>query len=264
MKRWMHSMMAFVVVSAAACGSDVSSPIELETSTTRGTSSAGTDSSGGNTGGNTGGKTSNGPVASVEVLPATLSLPAGYYRGLVAIGRDAAGVVVANTRATWISSNSAIVAVVGDTGVIQAKAVGVAVVTATIDGKSAATTITVTQAPPPTSTPNQPQPAVEFNMNVTVVGQLAGTDTSKTERVPGATVSLIRTGGIGGDTLASPVDAGSAVADANGQAKFAKLPGGFYTIRVTPPAGSVYTTGTMGIGRPSDADINVTVKVQRK
>ena len=101
-------------------------------------------------------------------------------------------------------------------------------------------------------------------MTVTVVGQLAGADTSRTERVPGATIALQRVGGITGDTLTTPVNAGSAVADASGQAKFTKLAGGFYTIRVTPPSGSAYAAGSMEIGPPRETDINVSVKLQRR
>lgn len=206
--------------------------------------------------------TSNNPVVTVTLSPTSLSIPAGYYGRIDAAGRDAAGVRVANKIATWTSDDPSIVAA-GDTGVFLGKAVGTTIVRATIDGHTASASVTVTPsviAPPPTSTPGVSQ----FDLTATVVGALAGTDTSQTQPVSGATVHLTRTGGVSGDTLATAIDAGSGVTDAQGVISFKGLAGGWYTVDVTPPSGSPYTSMHAGFGAPHVTDFRVHFNLSRK
>jgi hypothetical protein len=262
MTRWMKLLAAGATVVAMACASDAVSPDDGGPSATRGTN-GGTDTTRGTGGGENGGQTSNGPVASVTLTPKTLSLALGYFGSLHVELRDAAGATVFK-KVAWRSSDPAIVNIASDTGVFYAKALGTAKIYATVDGHSDSATVTVIPAPPP---PPPPPPVVgiaEFNMTVVAMGVIPGTDTSRVERVPGATVTLTRVGGVAGDTLSNPVSAGSAVTDANGEAKFAKLAGGSYTMRVTPPAGSAYAESQTGIGPPQRSDITVHVSLRRR
>jgi Bacterial Ig-like domain (group 2) len=264
MTRWMQLMVASAVAVAVACGSDVSSPLGGIPSTTKGTN-GGSDTSkgGGNPGSGGGGQTSNGPVASVTIdSPTVITLPRGFYGRVRATARDAAGIRVLKP-VSWRSSDTSIT-FVADTGIVYAIAVGTAKIYATVDGHSDSATVTVVPAPPPPPPPPPVQHVAEFNMTVVAMGAIPGTDTSRTERIAGATVTLMRTGGIGGDSLATPVSAGSAVTDANGETRFTKLAGGSYSIRVTPPASSAYAETLTGIGPPTLSDISVHVTLRRK
>ena len=263
MKRWMQLMAAGAVAVAVACGSDVSSQVDGVLSTTKGPG-GGSDSSGGGGrgGGNGGGGQSNGPVASVTIDSPTVSvtIPRGFYARFRATARNAGGHPVLMP-ISWRSSDTA-VAIASDTGVVYAVAVGTAKIYASVDGYTDSATVTVVPAPPPPPPP--PGPVAEFNMTVVAMGAIPGTDTSRTERIAGATVTLMRIGGISGDTLTPPVSAGSAVTDANGEARFTKLTGGSYSIRVTPPASSAYAETLTGIGPPRLNDISVFVTLQLK
>ena len=190
---------------------------------------------------------SNGPVASVRVVPQQVELSLGYYALLGAAAFDANGTPLGPKPVTWRSANASIV-IASDTGIVFGKAVGTTKVYATIDGHTDSATVTVVSTPP-TPTP-APQPVASFNLDVTVVGAVAGSDTSKTETVPGALVKLSRIGGVQGDTLSQSIDAGSAVADANGAVSFKSLAGGSYSVSITPPAGSRFAPLTTGFGPP--------------
>jgi Bacterial Ig-like domain (group 2). len=190
---------------------------------------------------------SNGPVASVRVLPQQLQLSVGNYALLSAAAFDANGSLVAKKTITWRSANASIV-IASDSGIVYGKAVGTTKVYATIEGHTDSATVTVdSAAPAPTPAP---QPVASFNLEVIVVGAVSGSDTSKTEPVPGAVVKLSRIGGVQGDTLSQSVDAGSAVADANGAVSFTSLTGGSYSVSITPPAGSRFAPVTTGFGPP--------------
>ena len=262
MTRWMQLMVASAVAVAVACGSDVSSPLDGSPLTTKGTN-GGSDTTrgGGNPGG--GGQTGNGPVASVTIdSPTVITIPRGLYGRVRATARNAGGNRV-DRPVSWRSSDTSI-AVVTDTGIVYANAVGTAKIYATVEGHSDSATVTVVPAPPPPPPPPPVQHVAEFNMTVVAMGAIPGTDTSRTERIPGATVTLMRIGGINGDTLATPVSAGSAVTNANGEARFTTLAGGSYSIRVTPPANSAYAETLTGIGAPTLSDISVHVTLRRK
>ena len=132
---------------------------------------------------------------------------------------------------------------------------------ATVDGFSDSATVMVLPVSPPTDGP----PAVaEFNLKLVAIGPIPGTDTTRSERVAGVAVTLKRTGGIRGDTLTTPEDAGSGVTDANGEAKFNKLKAGTYAIVLTPPAGSPYARTETGIVSSNLAEFTAVVALQRR
>jgi hypothetical protein len=250
----------------AACGADSVGPtIDGVPSTAKGTTT-GTDTTHGQPGTdsahtNPNAPTSNGPVASLTLTPHELTLPLGYYGSLAAIARDAAGVRVIK-RITWRSSSASVV-VSSDTGVVYAKSLGTAKIYASVDGFLDSTTVTVVPAPSGPTQPTTPAPVSSFNLKVVALGAIAGADTSSAERMTGATVTVLRIGGISGDTLATPETVGTATTDANGEAKFTQLPGGFYTIRVAPPSGSAYAAAQTSIAPPRYDNIFVTVTMRK-
>jgi hypothetical protein len=201
------------------------------------------------------------------MTPHTTTVGLGNYVSLIAVGFDANGVHVNNAPATFRSANPAIVAVIIDTGAVKGVALGTTKVYATINGHTDSATVTVIDAPPPppVSNPTPPEPGIaSFDFNGKIVSQLAGSDTSKTAPVAGALVKLSRIGGVGGDTLSTSVDAGSATTDANGAISFKGLTGGAYAVDITPPAGSNLAAFRSGFGPPHDAVVNVTFKLQPK
>lgn len=207
--------------------------------------------------------TSNEPVATVELSPKTLTLSIGYYGHIDAIARDANGVRVANKKATWTSDDASIV-VASDTGVMYGKAIGSTTARATIDGHTASASITVSAAPPRPPAPTPVPGVAKFNLTATVVGFAVGPDTSHTDPVAGAIVHLMRVTGASYDTLATPVDAGTATSDAHGSISFANLDGGGYTFSITPPAGSPYRSVSGGFGPPQVTDFRLNLSVPRK
>src|SRR6476469_3053100 len=84
-------------------------------------------------------------VARVDISPATSSLPAGDTQSLAATPRDARGNAIGGKSAAWASDNSAVAAVNG--GHVATSKVGVATITATVDGVKGTATITVTPGP---------------------------------------------------------------------------------------------------------------------
>ncbi len=84
-------------------------------------------------------------VATVTVTPTAVTLTAGRTAQLQAVLRDARGNLLESRPISWTSSSSAVS--VAPTGQVQGLAPGTAVVTATVDGRSASATITVPQLP---------------------------------------------------------------------------------------------------------------------
>jgi len=244
MKGWMLCGIVATVAVLGACGSDSGRLLGVDPAASRGPNGGGTDTSGNS------GQTSNGPVASISVVPGNLTVFVGASGLFVADARDAAGVRV-NKAATWKSSDES-VARVDANGIVTGKAVGKTTVTAEVDGRSAEGNVVVMQ------------PVSEFNLTIVVGGPIPGADTSRVEPVAGATVSLLRTGGITGDTLLTPEPAGSAVTDANGQAVFKKLKAGYYAIRIVPPAGSPYVETSTGVLSAAEPDITRLVTLIRR
>lgn len=205
--------------------------------------------------------TSAGAVASVQVFPQQATITVGGYFTFSARPLDAKGALVANTVATWTSSNSAIV-IPSDTGLVYGKSLGTAKVYAAIDGHVDSATVTVVAAPTP---PPPPPPAVSsFDLQVMVGRRVPGADTSHVAPIAGVAVKLTRTGGVTGDTLATSVDAGSATTDAAGVARFKGLTGGSYSVDVTPPAGSSYAAAHLGFAPPRSTTLAIDVALQPK
>jgi len=88
------------------------------------------------------------PVASVTVLPPSVSMTVAQTQQLAAVLQDAAGNVLSGRTVTWNTSAGA-VATVSESGVATAVAVGNATITATSEGQSgtAALTVTAVQVP---------------------------------------------------------------------------------------------------------------------
>ena len=84
-------------------------------------------------------------VARVDISPATSSLQAGETRNLAATPRDARGNSIGGKSAAWASDNPAVAAV--NAGHVTTSKVGVATITATVDGVRGTATITVTPGP---------------------------------------------------------------------------------------------------------------------
>lgn len=86
------------------------------------------------------------PVASVVVVPASVSLVAGQTTQLTATAADASGAPLRDRPVAWSSSDEA-VASVSSTGLVIALAPGSATITATVDGKGASTNVAVGAVP---------------------------------------------------------------------------------------------------------------------
>jgi len=243
---------AIGALCAGACGSDsgsVGPTAEKTQQLTNGTGTGGTDSST-----NHSNPTSNGPVVRVVVAPSLFTTSVGNWFGLMATGYDAAGVRVANTKATWRSSDANII-VVSDTGVFYAKAMGTAKAYGTINGIADSAFVTVGAQQQQGG--QLPPTVASFDLSFTVRGAVVGSDTSRTVPVAGASVTLSRIGGVTGDTLATPIAAGSGQSDANGVVKFTGLAGGSYSLTIVPPPGSGYLSVKSGFGPPRGTPLNM-------
>ena len=91
------------------------------------------------------------PVATVTVSPATATAVVGSTQQLTATTKDAGGTTLAGRTVTWVTDNTA-VATVNSTGLVSAVSAGSATITATSEGKSAASSITVLAATAGTAT----------------------------------------------------------------------------------------------------------------
>ncbi|MDB4913429.1 MAG: Ig domain protein group 2 domain protein [Gemmatimonadetes bacterium] len=236
-------LVTILAAGALACGSDASVLTDAQ-------KAAGETAGGGSP------TTTTSTVASLTVTPHTLTLPVGNYATIGVIPRDASGAPIFGRKATWRTSDASIVEVVSDTGAIKAKAIGTATVYASVDGKEDAATITVTAASVSPTTPPPPAAPVivsAFDFSVTTRGALAGTDTSHSEIVAGTKVTLNRIKSITGEALTSAVTVATLTTDANGAATLANVPGGYYQITATPPAGSPYLATTVSLGAPTSS-----------
>ena len=90
-------------------------------------------------------------VASVDVAPATASVPVNGTVQLVATPKDGSGTPLSGRVVTWASSSTTI-ATVSASGLVTGKAAGSATITATSEGKSGTASITVTPVPVATVT----------------------------------------------------------------------------------------------------------------
>ena len=88
---------------------------------------------------------SQATVVRVDISPTASSLQAGDTQLFAATPRDVRGNVIDGKSAAWASDNSAVAAVNG--GHVATSKVGVATITATVDGVKGTATITVTPGP---------------------------------------------------------------------------------------------------------------------
>ena len=88
------------------------------------------------------------PVATVSVAPASTSIAVGAVVQLTATTKDASGNTLTGRTITWSSSDSTL-ATVSSSGSVAAVAVGSVTITATSEGKSGQSQIVVTTPPPP-------------------------------------------------------------------------------------------------------------------
>ena len=93
------------------------------------------------------------PVASVRLTPLTVVIDAGGTRQLTAVALDAAGNALQGRTIQW-STDAPGVATVSAAGLVQAITQGYAVITASIEGKTASSAFTVTE----------PEPAEQFDL----------------------------------------------------------------------------------------------------
>jgi hypothetical protein len=200
--------------------------------------------------------TSNGSVASVRVTPATLTIPEGTVALLSAVGLDANGAVVTG-KAAWRAADPNIV-FAGDSGLVYGAAGGTTKVYATINGHTDSATVTVTPAPP---APPLPPVVASFDLNALVVGPTPGSDSTASQPIAGAVVKLASIGTITGDSLSQSIDAGSATTDANGLVSFKALPGGSYSVIITPPAGSPFDVIQTGFAPPRTSTVELKFKL---
>jgi hypothetical protein len=204
--------------------------------------------------------TSNGPVASVRVVPEQATMSVGQSIVISAVALDAKGVRISNKRPTWRSGDASIV-IASDSGIMFGKAVGTTKVYATIDAHTDSATVVVMAA-----VPVQPPPpgVASFDFKAVVVGMVAGTDTSKTAPVAGALVKLKRIGTVTGDTLNPSIEAGSVTTDADGAVSFKALVGGAYQVNITPPSGSSLEPIQTGFAPPRTDAVQFQFKLFKK
>src|SRR2546426_444094 len=100
------------------------------------------------------------PVASVTVNPASASVQVGQTVQLTATPRDANGNALPGRTVTWASTRSE-ERRVGKEGLVTAKVVGAATITATSEGQSGSAAITVTTAPVATVTVSPAAAAIQ-------------------------------------------------------------------------------------------------------
>jgi hypothetical protein len=110
-------------------------------------------------------------VASVEVIPSTLTVARGSTGQLKAIVHDAAGRVLGDRPVRWVSANPQ-VADVSTNGLVIGVAPGSTQITAGAEGKSTAVTVTVPAlvAAAPAAPPADPRPAVRKLIDAYVAG----------------------------------------------------------------------------------------------
>ncbi len=182
------------------------------------------------------------------------------HEGIIIRARvvDASGAVIAGAQPTWRSSDAWVAAVnilpdsistPGARASVIGVAIGEARVTASYAELAATTMITVRARPDSGNNTPRPQPQprpTTFDAAITVLGFIAGPDTSTTssELVPGSTVTLTLLPPAPGDSTAvgTPTTTetrfASAIANAQSRVQFTGVPQSRFRIDVVPPAGS--------------------------
>lgn len=110
-------------------------------------------------------------VATIEVLPERIALEVGTTQALHAVPRDGRGSVLTERTVMWTSSDAQ-VASVDSLGVVTATAVGRTSITATLDGRSAATQVSVRLADVATVSVTPDAPSVTVGDEITFSAEL--------------------------------------------------------------------------------------------
>lgn len=155
----------------------------------------------------------NVPVASVSVAPASASIEAGSTVALVVTSRDAAGNVLSNRTASFVSSATQIATVDG-IGVVTGVSAGSATVTVTVEGKTATVNLTVTApAPAPVASITYTLNSSSLNVGQTTAGVVHTYDANGVE-LTGRAVTFASLN----PTIASVASNGTATALSGGTA----------------------------------------------
>src|SRR3989441_106313 len=181
------------------------------------------------------------PVASVTVNPASASVQVGQTVQLSATPRDANGNALPGRTVTWASTNTTVATVNGQ-GLVTAKVVGSATITATSEGQSGSAAITVTAAPVATVTVS---PAAAAIQPAQTMQRTAITRDANGTTLPGRTVTWVSNnnpaGTVSSSGLVTGVATGTALITATSEGKT-----GSAMIAVgtpPPPAGCAPTGG---------------------
>ena len=170
------------------------------------------------------------PVASVDVAPATASIVNGQTLQLAATPEDAAGAPLTDRSTSWASSNTA-VATVSSTGLVTARSVGTATITATSEGKVGTSEITVTAAPVALLSVSPGAVSVEAGRNVQVTATTYDGNgnvlTGRTVTWSSANTAIATVGSTG---IITGITAGAVDVTATSEGKTASV-----AVTVTPP-----------------------------
>ena len=196
--------------------------------------------------------TGPGPAVSVALLPDTLTLRVGYVAGITARALNAQHQIVGGETVVWSTSDASI-ATVRDTGLVAGIGVGMANITATIDGISATARVTVLPRYTAVSL---------FDIAGTVLGVESGQDTTHVVPVAGAAVSVFRVApadSSGAGSYPSNDLVATVTADASGHFSVNALSAAWYRISVAAPSGSGYQNAETLIAPPDRALVSISV-----
>jgi trimeric autotransporter adhesin len=204
------------------------------------------------------------PVATVVVMPGSVSINVGGTAPLTATTKDAQGTTLTGRTVTWASSDQA-VATVSAAGVVTSVSVGAAVITATSEGVNGSATVTVT-TPPPVPVATVAIAPSSLSVNVGASGSLtATTKDAQGNTLAGRVVTWASSdqavATVSGSGVVTGVAVGTATITATSEGIASSI-----TATVTPkPVVSVTITGTGPVcvgaslqltATPKDADGN--------
>jgi hypothetical protein len=201
-----------------------------------------------------------GPVASLQLFPAEITIGIGFKGYVGANPRDAQGRYVPGKHVTWTSSNTAVATVLADTGIVSGIAEGSATLTATVDGVSATAKVTVLDVPPP----ENPEPVARFTLSGGVRTLRQDPDTVRAVVVPNVVVVLYKFAPSSNDTLGTPVEVARATSSSGGDFSFGELPSATYRIVAKSPDPAKYGDGVVTFPPPVSESVYFFVNLPQK